>query len=87
VRDEVKEDLAENWRKLTFRFEKSLEQIPHVLQHKSDHPYHELVSDDADATIQFLTDSGVDDIESSRLSIEKIAVQILKATAQEINHV
>jgi len=87
VRDEVKEDLVENWRTISFRCEKPLEQIPHVLQHKSDHPYHELVSDDADATIQFLTDCGVEDIESSRLSIEKIAVQILKATAQEISHV
>ena len=87
VRDEVKEDLVENWRTLTFRFEKSLEQIPNVVQHKSEHPYHELISDNADATIQFLTDCGVEDIESSRLSIEKIAVQILKATAQEISHV
>ncbi len=87
VRDEVKEDLAENWRSITFRFEKSLEQIPNVIQHKSEHPYHELVSDDANATIQFLTDCGVEGIESSRLSVEKIAVQILKESAKEINHV
>ena len=87
VRDEVKEDLAENWRSITFRFEKSLEQIPNVVQHKSEHPYHEIVSEDANSTIQFLTDCGVEGIESSRLSIEKIAVQILKESAKEINHV
>ena len=87
VRDEVKEDLAENWRTLTFRFEKPLQQIPHILRHKSEPPYHELISDHADATIQFLTDCGVEGIESSRMSIEKIAIQILKESAQELSHV
>jgi len=87
IRDEVKEDLAENWRTITFRCEKPLDQIPNVLQHKSEPPYHELMSDHADATIQFLTDCGVEGIVSSRLSIEKIAVQILKDSAKEISHV
>ncbi|MDA1371094.1 MAG: ABC transporter ATP-binding protein [Proteobacteria bacterium] len=87
VRDEIKEDLAESWRKVTCRIEKPLQKIPNVLQHKSEPPFHELISDNAEATIKFLNEQGAEGIESSRLSIEKIAVQILKESNQESHHV
>ncbi len=87
VRDEIKEDLAERWRKLTFRHELPLESIPHVLSHKSEHPFHELISDDAAQTMQHLQECGVGGVEASRLSVEQITVQILRSSAREISHV
>ena len=86
-RDEIKEDLAEKWRKLCFRHEKSLASIPHVLSHKSEHPYYELISENSAGTLEHLQQLGVKDVDVSRLSIEQITVQILKDSAQEINHV
>ncbi|MDP6536083.1 MAG: ABC transporter ATP-binding protein [Gammaproteobacteria bacterium] len=87
VRDEIKEDLAETWRRVSYQHDQPLADIPNVMSHKSDPPYHELISDNAEITMRFLSDSGVGGIESSRLSIEKIAVQILRETAEETHHV
>ena len=83
IRNEVKEDLSENWRRLSFRCENDLGQIPHVMEKRSEHHQYDLISDNANASIQYLNNKGVADIESSRLSIEKIAVQILKNSAME----
>lgn len=86
IRNEVKEDLAENWRRITFKSEQKLERIPHALQYKVEDLYHELISDESATTIQFLREQNVEAIEASRLSMEKIAVQILRDTSKAISH-
>lgn len=87
IRDEVKEDLAEKWRRLSFRSEAPVADLPHAITTQCQPPFYELITDDANATIQQLRSEGISEVESSRLSIEKIAVEILKSSAQEINHV
>ena len=87
VRDEIKEDLAEKWRRLSFRSEHPIEDIPNLVSAQRQAPYYELVTDNATATLERLQAVGIEEIESSRLSIEKIAVEILKSSAREINHV
>lgn len=87
VGDEIKEDLTERWRRLTFRHEHALENVPHILDHKSEHPFYELVSDDVNQTLQHLQSCGVEGVEATRLSVEQITVQILRKSAREISHV
>ncbi len=85
--DEIKEDLAENWRRVTYRSEFPPANIPNYISQKGEHPYYELITDDGNNAMQFLTDAGATNIEGSRLSIEKIAVEILKNSAKEFDHV
>ena len=85
--NEIKEDLAQKWRRVAYRSEYPPANIPHYISQKGEHPYYELISDNGDVDMQFLNDAGATDITGSRLSIEKITVEILKNTAKEINHV
>ena len=87
VRDEIKEDLAQSWRKLSFRSENLPAQIPHTVSHRRELPYHEIISDNAAETEAFLSSKGIEAIESTRLTIEKITVEILRNAAREIHHV
>jgi ABC-2 type transport system ATP-binding protein len=86
VHDAVKEDLIESWCRITFRSENELPHIPHVTQQKSEHPRYEVISDAGDATLKFLNTHGAYGVETSRLSIEQIAVQIMKQSAQVASH-
>ncbi|MDA0689281.1 MAG: ABC transporter ATP-binding protein [Proteobacteria bacterium] len=86
VRDVIKEDLIEAWRRFTFRKEVLPENIPNVVSQRSEHPYHELTSDNGKITESFLHEQRVEQLESSIVSIEKIAVEILKSSAKEMNH-
>lgn len=87
LRDELKEDLSQSWRRITFRSESVPTDIPHVVTQRGEHPYSELISDNGEATIASLQQQRVENIESSRLSIEKIAIEILRTSARELNHV
>ena len=87
VCDEVKEDLAQNWRRVTYRSEYPPANIPNVISQKGEHPYYEFITDDGDTAMKFLAEAGATSIEGSRLSIEKIAVEILKSSAKEFKHV
>lgn len=83
VADAIKEDLTENWRKLTFRSEGNLNGIPRSIVQRSEHPWREVISSQASTTTAWLEAQGVDDVQSSRLSLEKISVQILKQNTLE----
>lgn len=87
IRDEIKEDLSEQWRLITFHSEKPLTEIPQVLRRKSEQSRHELISQEADVTIRYLQENGAEKIESSRISVERIAVEILKQSIVEMNNV
>lgn len=74
----LKEDLVEDWRKITFRSEKQLGDIPSTTSCHRDHPYVEIISSETDITLAWLAEQGIEDIQSSRLSLEKISVEILR---------
>jgi ABC-2 type transport system ATP-binding protein len=86
LRDDIKEDLYQSWRRFTFRKEVLPENIPNVVSQRSEHPFHELTSDNAAVTESFLRERQVEQLESSILSIERIAVEILKSSAREVQH-
>lgn len=87
LRDEIKEDLSHSWKRITFRSEMAPVDIPNLISQRTEHPYYELISDNGAASEQYLTEMGVDNLESSNLSIEKITVEILKSSSRELNHV
>ncbi len=87
IKDVIKEDLLQTWKRITFRSENVPSDIPHVVSQRGEHPYQELISDQGNETEQYLQQNGISNLESSHLSIEKIAIEILKNTAREINHV
>lgn len=87
LKDEIKEDLAQAWKRITFRCESKLADIPHVVSERGEHPYQELISNNGAETEKYLRERGAENLESSHLSIEKIAIEILKTSAKELNHV
>ncbi len=87
LRDEIKEDLSESWKRITFRSEHCPVDIPHVVSLRSEHPFHELLSNNGRECEDFLRQQNVENLETSNLAIEKIAVEILKNQTRALNHV
>ena len=87
VRDEIKEDLTEHWRKISYRFSGPPHEIPCVVQHKHENSQHMVLSNNFEETVSFLNSNGAESIETSSLSVEKIATELLRQSAREISHV
>jgi ABC-2 type transport system ATP-binding protein len=91
----VKEDLAQHWRKITFRSNRELGELPNQVAMKvfvddrdsgtdlqpNFSKEYEVISSNQESTRMFLEHAGAEGIQSSRLSIEQICVQILKTQA------
>ena len=73
-----KEDLTDTWRQITFRITKEIANINSAVSHRQDGNDHQVFSSDYEATIKHLRELGADNIHEIRMSIEDIAVQILK---------
>ncbi|KAA3617090.1 MAG: ABC transporter ATP-binding protein [Calditrichaeota bacterium] len=74
----AKEDLTENWRKISFRFEHTNGKINGVKSHQAEGKNHQVISSDYKETLAHLAKLGVENIIENRLSIDEIAVEILK---------
>jgi ABC-2 type transport system ATP-binding protein len=87
---EMKEDLAQHWRKLTFRSNREFRALPDQVAlkvvsddgggasaHNAGMDY-EVISSNEESTRNFLQQAGVQSLQSSRLSLDQICVQILK---------
>jgi ABC-2 type transport system ATP-binding protein len=90
----IKEDLAQHWRKITFRSDRDLGELPNQVALKvfagdsngegegdaqpNFSKEYEVISNNQQSTRMFLEQAGAEGIQSSRLSIEQICVQILK---------
>ena len=86
LRQDMKEDLVEHWRRITFRFSGDIGDIPNCVALKTYGLDFELVTDDHRAALDHLEKSGAESIAVSRLSIEQISVQILRLNLQEADH-
>jgi len=85
--DEVKEDLLERWRLLSFSVDQEIRNAPSAQLVRSELPVQKLISSDHQSTLQFLENEGVLDIAVSRMSTEEIAVQVLKKMLREESNV
>jgi ABC-2 type transport system ATP-binding protein len=73
-----KEDLNDRWRKITFRLAKENIIFESIVSHRQEGNDHQIISSDFEKTLQQLQALGADNIQDMRMSIEEIAVQILK---------
>jgi len=73
-----KEDLNDRWRRITFTLARENIPFESVVSHRKDGDDHQVVSSDFEATLHQLKKLGAENVKDMRMSIEEIAVQILK---------
>ena len=70
--------LGERWRRISFRHNAEKLDLPGVVEHRRVRAEHQVVTSDSEATLQELGSLGAEAVEVSRMSVDEIAVQILK---------
>ncbi len=73
-----KEDLNDRWRRITFRLAADNIALESIVSHRREGNDHQVVSSDFDSTLRQLRELGAENVQELRMSIEEIAVQILK---------
>jgi ABC-2 type transport system ATP-binding protein len=73
-----RDELSESWRRVSFRLPEEDVELPGVVEHRRVRAEHQVITQDAPATLQQLTELGAEAVEVSRMSVDEIAVQILK---------
>jgi ABC-2 type transport system ATP-binding protein len=73
-----REELGESWRRISFRLPDEEIELPGVVEHRRVRSEHQVITSDAEATIRRLEEIGADAVEVSRMTVDEIAVQILK---------
>jgi ABC-2 type transport system ATP-binding protein len=73
-----KEDLSDRWRKITFRLSEENITFESVVSHRQEGNDHQVISSDFEMTLRQLQELGAENVQDMRMSIEEIAVQILK---------
>jgi len=80
-----KDDLLEKWRRITFTSADAVT-IEGVATHEREGMTHRVTTPDGEATMRFLRGAGVDGFEETRMTIEDIAIEILKGGQHAANH-
>jgi ABC-2 type transport system ATP-binding protein len=73
-----KEDLLDRWRRISFRSPRADLPLEAVVAHRQEGLSHRVVSRDRQATLGRLAAAGAEAIEEARMTIDEIAVEILK---------
>lgn len=73
-----KEDLNDRWRKITFRLAGENITFESIESHRKEGNDHQVISSDFETTLRQLRKLGAENVQDMRMSIEEIAVQILK---------
>ena len=73
-----KEDLTERWRRITFLLEGNDLEFKSTVYHQTKDNHHQIISTDFEITLQNLRELGAENIQENHMTIEEIAVQILK---------
>jgi len=82
----AKDDLTERWRKISFRLAgNDFHQLTAVVQQRHEGREHQIISSDFEATLQHLQQLGAEDVQAHRMTIDEIAVQILKGAQHVAN--
>jgi ABC-2 type transport system ATP-binding protein len=74
----AKDDLTERWRRISFRLGDVDVSVASCVEYKRVRAEHQVLSDDGDATFAHLRALGAEAIEQSRMTVDEIAVAILK---------
>ena len=73
-----RDDLSESWRRISFRLSAEELQLDGAVEHRHVRNEHQVISREASLTLQQLSELGAEAVEVSRMSVEEIAVHILK---------
>ena len=73
-----RDELSERWRRVSFRLQEEGLNLPGVVEHRRVRTEHQVITRDSEATLQQLTKLGAEAVEVSRMTVDEIAVQILK---------
>ncbi len=73
-----KDDLTDKWRRISFRLSSNNVALNGAVSHRHEGPDHQVVSLDHEVTTPHLVDLGAQNIQQNRMTIDEIAVQILK---------
>jgi len=73
-----KDDLTENWRRISFRLGENNVQFENVVNIEHEGNNYKVISKDFESTLKQLKSAGAQNIQETRMGIDEIAVQILK---------
>ena len=73
-----RDELSESWRRVSFRLQDANVELSGVVEHRRVRTEHQVITRNAEATLKQLTELGAEAVEVSRMSVDEIAVQILK---------
>jgi len=73
-----RDELSERWRRVSFRLQHEDVELTGVVEHRRVRAEHQVITRDSEATLQQLAELGAEAVEVSRMSVDEIAVQILK---------
>jgi len=73
-----RDELSESWRRVSFRLPDEEVELDGVVEHRRVRAEHQVITRDAEATLRRLDELGAEAVEVSRMSVDEIAVQILK---------
>ncbi len=73
-----RDELSERWRRVSFRLQDEDVELSGIVEHRRVRAEHQVITRDAPATLQQLSELGAEAVEVSRMSVDEIAVQILK---------
>jgi ABC-2 type transport system ATP-binding protein len=74
----AKDELTERWRRISFRLTAADVALAGAVEYRRVRAEHQVVTDDGEATLAHLREMGAEAIEQSRMTIDEIAVAILK---------
>jgi ABC-2 type transport system ATP-binding protein len=74
----TKDDLTDSWRKITFQFNKEKIEFSSTVSHLVEGNDHQIISSKFETTLKHLRESGAENIQDNRMSIDEIAVHILR---------
>jgi ABC-2 type transport system ATP-binding protein len=74
----AKEDLTDQWARISFRLPGDNLALEAVVHHRHEGLHHVAISSDRAATLRQLGELGAEDVAEHRMSIDEIAVQILR---------
>jgi ABC-2 type transport system ATP-binding protein len=73
-----RDELSERWRRVSFRLQEQEVELTGIVEHRRVRAEHQVITRDSEATLQQLTELGAEAVEVSRMTVDEIAVQILK---------
>jgi len=73
-----RDELSEKWRRVSFRIQNTDIELTGIVEHRRVRSEHQVITRDAPTTLRQLTEWGAEAVEVSRMTVDEIAVQILK---------